>query len=257
MVLAVINQLSRADAVLKRAFEVAKDERVDILFVHEAPLFELEELLLDKESRFDKAKTKALLEEKVKRFSNQEVAILVQEGATADIIYDLLKEDKALIVSWYYQDIAKSFLRTVKQDILFLKADNVFKNAVLVVESLEGVKAALDFTKRFSPEVTLYYNFYYIPDVGVLDPSLEVDLQMSEFVLEEASKEFENLCNELGVKGRFFLNGVDNEEELSELINKEGFLLTAYKEDEDEFLLDSLASELLENVGSDFLLIRI
>ena len=91
----------------------------------------------------------------------------------------------------------------------------------------------------------------------MLDPSLEVDLQMSEFVLEEASKEFENLCNELGVKGRFFLNGVDNEEELSELINKEGFLLTAYKEDEDEFLLDSLASELLENVGSDFLLIRV
>ncbi len=256
MILAVINQMSEAEVVLKKAFEIAKEERVDVLFVHEPSLFDLEEILMDVNKSFDKAKTKALLKEKIKNYTDKEVAIIVKEGDSADAIYDLLKESKDLVITFYHSDIAKNMVKKLKQDILFIKADTIYKNAVLVVESLEGIKAALDFAKQFSPKISLYYNFYYTPDVAVLDPSLEVDLQTSELILEETSKEFENLCKELEVEGRLFVNGVDEEEELSEAINKKGFLLTIYKKDEDEFFIGDMGIELLENVGSDFLVIH-
>ena len=256
MILAVINQMSEAEVVLKRAFEIAKDERVDVLFVHENPFFSIEEILLGENNSFDKEKTKKLLKEKIKQFTNKDVAIIIRIDDSADQIFDILKETQALVVTKYHKDISLHILKNIKQDILFIKADNVYKNCVLVVESLENVKMAIDYCKKFSPQITLYYNFFYTPDAGVIDPALEVDLQTSELILQESIKEFEELLNELKIEGRMFVNGVDSEEELSEAINKANFLLTAYKKDEDEFFLDSLASELLENVGSDFLIIH-
>jgi len=229
-ILAVINQVEDIDFILSKAFKMAEifNANVDVLYVYETPLYDIDELFMLKDNTIDKVQIKKQIKEAIKHYSKADVAVLVKIDDTIDRVWDFVRDDlSVLVVAKYYKSIN---LSPLKQPLLIAKNSILkYSKAVLVVDSLVNLKSLIN--NKISKECFLIYNYYYIPDTAIITPEISVGIDNNMILLENEEKQFKELLDKLALNGEFFTNGMLDDIALDEYIKQNNFDLLCYKED--------------------------
>ncbi len=257
-IIAVLNDFSLADVLLRKTFDFANlhDASVEILYVHESPLFDIPDYFSSAvEEGLDKAKIKQEIKAKVAVISpKKEPAILVQIDDTADRVWALAREDAGiLIITTYHDGITQKIIDKVSQPLLILKTEvDSYKKLALVLNATNESVACIEHVKSSFKEsdIHLLYDYRY-----VVDPSMEVDVENMQ-VIEQAQREaFEKLKKESGLEGDFFIDGSFFGDDLVQYIQSKVFDITYLcSRGDDFFVSDTLAEELLQKSNGDILI---
>jgi len=257
-IIAVLNDLSMIDEVLAKTFTFAQkhDAVIEILYVHESPLFDVPDFFRSdtEENSIDKTKIKASIEEKINTYNTpKQVVVFVQIDDTENRVWALAREEsETLIITGYHKDITENILRKVKQPVLVVKTNTeAYKKIALVIDMAGHGKNCIDTVKRHFPqsEVELLYDYRYI-----IDPNMEAAVE-NTLIIEEAQREaFDRLKSKSGLKGEFFIDGAFSDTQMGEYVQENGFdMLYVCSQENDFFMSDNPALMLLDILHCDML----
>lgn len=258
-IIAVLNDFSMVDEVLGKtsAFSQKYHTTVEILYVHERPLFEIPDFFRssEKELPLDKEKIKATIVEKMNAYDFETTPVVfVKIDDTPDRVWALAREDKeTFVITGYHQDITQKLVSKISQPTLVLKShtDN-YQKMGLIIDAGSPSKQCIEKAKSYFPQIDieLFYDYRYI-----VDPSMEADLQNIQIIQEAQKEAFEALKSESGLDGKFFIDGDFLGTQMSEYLQEKNFdILYVCSHADDFFVSDDLSLELLEEISCDMLM---
>jgi len=264
-IIAVLNDFSMVEEVLAKAstFSQRYHAPVEILYVHERPLFEIPKFFHSgkEDSPLDKEKIKATIVEKVNAYDFETTPVIfVKIDDTPDRVWALAREDKkTFVITGYHQNITQKLIRKISQPILVVKSriDN-YKKMALIIDAGSPSEQCIEKAKNYFPQIDieLIYDYRYIVDPGIeiYDPEMATGIQNVQ-IIEEAQKEaFEALKAESGLDGEFFIDGDFLGTQMSEYLQEKNFdMLYVCSHPDDFFVSDDLSLVLLEDVACDML----
>jgi len=260
-IIAVVNDFSMIDRVLDKTFAFSQKYHavVEILYVHERPLFEIPDFFHsgDDDLPLNKAKIKASILEKVNRFNfEKEVVVFVKIDDTPDRVWALAREDKeTLIITAYHKDITEKVVNEISQPILIVKGhiENYQKMALIVdvgTPSLLCIERAKSYFPKI--DIELFYDYSYI-----VDPSMESDLQNIQIIEDIQREEFNKLKEESGLDGKFFIDGDFLGTQISDYLQEKNFdIIYACSHQDGFFGSDNLSITILEDLSCDMLIVN-
>ncbi len=257
-IIAVLNDFSMVDEVLRKTYAFAEkyNALVQILYVHETPLFDVPDYFRSdtENSTIDKAKIKASIEEKIEMFETQkQTVVFVQIDDTENRVWTLAREEKeTLIITAYHEDITKRLLHKIIQPVLILKNNTHMYTKIAVMLNtnsptdacIEGIK------KHFSKsKITLLYDYRYMIILG-----MEADIQSVQIIEESEKKSFADIKKRSGFSGEFFIEGNLQDISMSEYLQNNAFdMLYICSHREDLFLVDNFTTTMLDTLTCDIL----
>jgi len=260
-VITVINDFSMVDIIIEKTFAFSQKYHavVEILYVHERPLFEISDFFHsgDDDLPLNKAKIKASILEKLNNFNfEKEPVVFVKIDDTPDRVWALAREDKeTLIITAYHKDITEKIVDKISQPILIVNGhiQNYQKMALIVdvgTTSLSCIKIAKNYFPKI--DIELFYDYRYI-----VDPSMEASLQNIQIIEDIQREEFNKLKEESGLDGKFFIDGDFLGTEISNYIQEKNFdIIYACFHEDGFFGSDNLSITILENLSGDMLIVN-
>lgn len=263
-IIAVLNDFDKADLILTRAISTASrmNAALEVIFVHEAPLFRMPDFFLSEETHksreVDKEKIKSEIKERISKLGyDRESAIFVFVDDTADRVSAHARDmSDTLIVSAYHKNISEDMIKICHLPVMILRNDQQESGSiVLPIELDSGTQSCIDFTKGLFEEsrIRLLYDHHYLVD---------------EETKREQKASFERLKSENGLDGdyieEFAWNEADFgedyetiEKHLIEYIEKGGFDLTVICAHKNNLLYnEAVIISLLHRLKTDFLVYR-
>ena len=257
-IIAVLNDFTMIDEILSKTFSFAHEHHatVEILYVHESPLFNIPDFFSSKEEEMtlDKEKIKVSILEKVNTFDFEKPPVVfVKIDDTEDRVWALAREDKeTFIITAYHKDITQKLVSKISQPILVLK-NNIpnYQKMALVVNAGSPSSICIERVQSNFPkiDIELFYDYRYI-----VDPGMEASLQNVQ-IIEDAQREaFDALKAESGLKGKFFIDGDFLGTQISVYLQEKNFdILYVCAHPDGFFISDDLLLSLLEDVDCDML----
>jgi len=275
-VIVLLNDLENIDILLKRAvdFSTKHEASLEILYVHEEPLFAVPDYFLSEESideeQLDKAKVKNEIQKHLEAFdANANHAILVYVDDTVDRLLNLAKEvEKSLVITNYHEHITASLIEKTSYSYWINKGDKeLYDNTVLPINLKEESKKCIELAQHVFPEssLELVYDYRYLLDVlavredylNVVPVTTGIDYALNEELKVQNEKTFEAYKKEFNVKGSFIEGEGLLHEDLIAYIQKENFDLSIlYRSDEELFFTPVLILALIEDLDTDFFICK-
>lgn len=275
-VIVVLNDLERIDTLLKKAvdFSIQHQTILEILYVHEEPLFELPDFFRtdDKiaERQMDKAKIKKEIQTRLNAFNlTKECAILVYIDDTVNRLLTHAKDaEHTLIMTNYHEHLTKSLIEKTTYSYWIMKGNQEhYENIVLPIDLKEHSRTCIQATQHIFPnsKLSLVYDYRYILDVlalredylNVVPLTTGVDMEFNEELKAQQKETFDAYVTEFNATGYFMEGEGLLDEDLIAYIQKEGFDLTVlYHNDEELFFSPTLILDLLEELSTDFLICK-
>ena len=263
-IVAVLNHLEHAERILGRAVKAAEryDASLELLFVHEAPLFTLPDLLLlpgeERETTIDREKIKDTLAGSVKALGyDRPCAIFVFVDDTADrVAAHTAGERDVLVIAGYHPSLSREIAKICYPPLLILKTERETAARISLPVELDGTaESCIAMARSHFPEaeIRLICDNHYLAD-------REENKRRREA--------FEKLRRESALEGSYIEEFAWNEADFGEDFEAiEEHLLAAIERDGSDLLLlcskngDFLYSEgltlsLLHRTATDLLLYR-
>ena len=268
-IMVIINDTEKIDTLLKEAIALSGNSNIllEILFVHESPLFSLPDY-------FRKNNTDTLHKEHVKEKIEDVLStvgyegdhvVFVEESDTVDRAAALEKENPdTFCISFFHEKITAKLASKLTSPLLILKNDfkkythlllpvNLDENNIDLIERLEtffpDAKIELVFEETFFME-----NYIDESDFALLPldstPSFDIDVEIAR----GEKQKFEALKEETGLPGDFI---DDMDESLTDYIASHPSDLLVLHSENDNFLSDETISlSLISSVQKDLLILR-
>lgn len=255
-VLIVLNELQDIQNIIDKGFDFANifNAIVEVLYVHETPIFDIKELFID--NKFNENLVKNRIKELIESKTNEDIAIFVKIDDTQDRIWDLTREDKeTLVVTSYHKDITLKIIDTCKQPLFIFKQDIKLEKIALIFENFEGIDDSLEFLKNsISKDIELIYNFNYIPNIDPADPLVSTTYVDNEILLQTQEELFTNLKKKYNLNGKMFINAVSSEDELIDYLNNSDYSLITLAKMDNDFIV-SIKEEIIKNVNKNLIVL--
>ena len=271
-VIVLLNDLENIDILLKRAvaFSSKHEASLEILYVHEEPLFAVPDYFLSEESieegQLDKAKVKNKIQKHLEAFdANENHAILVYVDDTVDRLLNHAKEvEQTLVIANYHESITASLIEKTSYAYWINKGDKeLYDNIVLPINLKEESKKCIELAQHIFPKssLELVYDYRYLLDVlvvredylNVVPVTTGADYALNEELKIQNEKTFEAYKKEFNVEGSFIDGEGSLHEDLIKYIQKKNFDLTVlYRCDEALFVTPILILALIEVLERDF-----
>ena len=195
-ILAVLNDFAMADDILQKTFAFAHehDASVEILYVHETPLFDVPDFFgTNVAGILDKDKIKKEIEAKIATLKPSITpAIFVKIDDTPDRVWALAREDKkTFVITAYHEKITKKLIQKIKQPLLVLKTSNPrYSKIALVIDAVSNAHACIQNVQHYfkQGQIELIYDYRYI-----VDPSMEASIQNVQIIQKAQEEAFETL----------------------------------------------------------------
>lgn len=244
--LALINSVDDITEILQKSIEFAKDDILEVLFVHEEELFELPDLFRPEyieDENIDKEAIKQKIKNTLKELKySRDTAIFVYINDTKSRVEATQKDVSPFIVT-KYNDATKDLIDSQYQ-ILFLKENSKsYKNIVINVDLSDEDAKLIDFVKTNfqDAKIELVYDYIHIiaDDLMTVEPLIATgsDPYLDEELKEAHQNRFNTLLKEYNLNGEF-LDDIANQEELIDYINKSRFDLAILASDNREVASD-------------------
>ncbi len=273
-IVAVLNDFKTADNVLEKALKLSSQQKavLEILYVHEEPLFDLPDYFRSNESvensLVDKDKIKKEIEDRVAKLeSGCNCAILVFINDTPHRLLTLTKEDADIfIITAYHEKITQKLIQKSSFPVLVIKNEvKDYKRIVLPIDLTKNSHKCIDFAKRLFPHADkrLLYDYRYVIDfetinvdyLGMSTSNPIINTQINQELKQSQSERFEALKKETGLEGDFIEEELSVEEDLSRFINVSHFDLAILCSNDKHFLLsNSVSFSLLKRLSTDVLI---
>jgi hypothetical protein len=275
-VIVLLNDLENIDILIKRAVEFSRkhETSLEILYVHEEPLFAVPDFFLLEENRgkgqIDTAKIKDKIQEHLKLFdSSANHAILVYIDDTVDRLLNYAKDvGRTLVVCNYHKRVTSSLIEKTSYSFWINRGEKeLYSNIIFPINLKEESKKCIEATQHIFPEgnLSLVYDYRYLLDVlavredylNVVPITTGIDYALHEEVKAENKKTFEAYKKEFNVEGTFIEGEGLLHEDLVEYIKEKSFDLTIlYHSDDELFFSPVLILMLLESLNTDFFICK-
>ncbi len=266
----VLNTLDNMTNALQKGVNFSKQHNsvLEVLFVHEEPLFELPDIFrlnrednsLDKE-RIKKEITKQLLTLN----PNEKYAIFIYVDDTLNRLKNIAKEPKeTVVITPYQKEITPTLIEETSYAFWVLKEQKESYNKILLPTDLkEPTMKAINYALHIFEESRLFlvHDHRYLIDtlavqadyLNVAPLTSPITVELNEEVKEAHKKEFENYLKEFGIEGEFIDANGEVDEDLMDYTKKNNFdLLFMYRNDEEMFSSSVLILKLMEELEVDF-----
>jgi len=267
-VLVLIQEADKIETLLKEAIVLcrANSAVMEILFVHESPLFELPDYFKRTQiESLDKTRIETEIENMLSKLGNtSSYAIFIEDSDTVDQAIALSKgKTQTCIVSFYHEETTLKLAKKSTSPLLVMKSEaKNYKQILFPVDLNENNAAYIHYVKTLFPtaDLTLLYepaymveNYIFDTDLALMPLDTTVDLQLDQEIFEEQKKKFEALKKETGLKGEL-VNEFDSD--LIGYINtKNADLLVIHSENENFLFDDTLSKKLMETVKTDLFIV--
>jgi hypothetical protein len=275
-VIVLLNDLDNIDTLLRRGVEFSRkhETSLEILYVHEEPLFAVPDFFLSEENRgkgqIDKSKIKDKIQEHLELFdSSKNHAILVYIDDTVERLLNHAKDvGRTLVVTNYHKTVSSSLLEKTSYSFWINRGvKEVYKNIVFPINLKEESKKCIEATQHIFPEskLSLVYDYRYLLDVlavredylNVVPITTGIDYTLHKKVKAENEETFESYKKEFNVDGTFIEGEGLLHEDLVEYIKEKSFDLTIlYHSDDELFFSPVLILALLEALETDFFICK-
>jgi hypothetical protein len=276
-VVVILNDIEKIDNLLEKAVAFSNQHQttLEVLFVHEEPLFKLPDYFLSDEKiskeRIDRKKIKKSIQDKLTLLKPYKtVSILVLVDDTLDQVLEYGKENKdILFITAYHEELNRKLLH--KSPYSFWIVKNEIKNYSKILlpidlneKSVEIIKA----TEHIFPTVPLeiVHDYRFTLDMTLLEDDhlkitpivSSIEIELSQERKERQRVRFETYKQDFNLTGDFLEENQGLEEDLVEYINKsQAELIVMYPEEVELFLSSTLITKLLQRVPKDFLVLNI
>jgi len=269
----LLNSFDYMDDLLKRAegFARAHKTTLEILYVHEAPLFDLPDFFSSSEGHSAEAINKTQIRHQIQSHLDAcgiqgDHAILVYEDDTLDQVIHYGKGDKdILFVTAYHETLSADLIEKTPHSFWIIKDPQKqdYKKVVIPIDFTQESKKVLNATKHIfaQSEIHMVHDYRYLLDtisvpIDYLDisPVVTPDLiAINEVLKQERAEMFEAYREEFGVDGVCLEAEGALDEDLIAYIGAHSFdLIVMYHQDTDLFLSPTLILYLLNDLDLDF-----
>ncbi len=268
----LLNDFETIDNLLEKAigFATKHQTTLEVLYVHEEPLFDIPDYFLsdDKitDGKLDKEKIKEKINEHLlAHHQNDNHAILVYEDDTVNQVLHYAKEQKDIFfITAYHTDISEDLIKKTPHSFWIVKNDtNVYDKIVLPIDFTDNGKEVLKASKHIFTQnsITMVHDYRYLLDtfsvpIDYLDtsPMISPDIiELNEKLKQERQEQFESYKKEFNVEGECIDEDLALDKDLIEYISKRDFdLIIMYHQEHELFLSPSLIITLLKALSIDF-----
>jgi len=274
-VVVLLNDFEKIDTLLERAIDFSKEHNtiLEILYVHEEPLFDIPDYFLSdekiNENKIDPIKIKEKIQSHLDTYNLTEShAILVYLDDTVDrLLTHLSDAEHTLIVTTYNEALTTQLISKTPYSYWIIKNNNTdtYANMVFPSDLSDESKKVIGLTQHIfsSSRLHLLYDYRYILDtlairedyLNVTPVTIEIDTELNEQKKAEEKERFNDYKKEFNIEGTF-LEGEDLlEDDLAKFIKDNFDLTIIYRRDEELFSSPSLILSLMKKVSSDFFVI--
>ena len=266
----LLNTTDNIQNTLQKGVNFSKQHNtlLEILFVHEAPLFKLPDIftLNKQENHLDKERIKkAITTELLSLSPNKKYAVFVYIDDTLNRLKKIANDAKeTLVITPYQKEITPMLIEETSYAFWVLKMpkenyQNILLPTDLKEETMKAINYALHLFRK--SKLFLVHDHRYLIDTLVVQSDYfnltpltsPITVELNEEIKEAHQKEFENYLKEFGINGEFIEANGDVDEDLIAYSKKHPFdLLFMYRNDEELFNSSSLILSLMEELEIDF-----
>ncbi len=268
----LLNDFETIDNLLEKAigFATKHQTTLEVLYVHEEPLFDIPDYFLSDDKITDGKLDKEKIKEKINEYllahhQNDNHAILVYEDDTVNQVLHYAKEQKdVLFITAYHTGISEDLIKKTPHSFWIVKNDtNVYDKIVLPIDFTDNGKEVLQASKHIFTQnsITMVHDYRYLLDtfsvpIDYLDtsPMISPDIiELNEKLKQERQEQFELYKKEFNVEGECIDEDMALDKDLIEYISKRDFdLIIMYHQEHELFLSPSLIIALLKALSIDF-----
>jgi len=276
-VVVLLNELDNIDRVLDKAvkFSDTHNTALEVLFVHEEPLFEMPDFFLSdkqiEDEKIDKHKITKKIEEHLAKFGiTKKIPILVFIDDTVDrtIVYGRENKD-ILFITNYHESLSADLIEKTPYSYWIVKNEHSsYKSIALPLDFTEDSAKVIEATKHIfsDSKLTMIHDYRYIIDtlmvqedylaVAPIDTSM--DLELNEELKAQQLKNFEEYKQRFNIDGIFMEEEDTIEDDLVNCIQNNNFDLTVlYHHKTNLFLSPTIIIKLVDSVSTDFFVFTI
>ena len=266
----LLNTLEDMKNALQKGVEFSKKHHtvLEVLFVHEAPLFKLPDIftLNTEDNSLDKVSIKKVITAELSNLNpNEKYAIFVYVDDSLNRLKNIAKEPKeTVVITPHQKEVTPTLIEETSYAFWVLKEPKESYRKILLPTDLKEptmkvINCALhlfDQSKLF-----LVHDHRYLVDTLVVQADYlnvtpltsPVTVELNEEIKEAHQKEFENYLKEFGIEGEFIEANGEVSEDLIAYSKEHNFdLLFMYRNDEELFSSSSLILSLMEELEVDF-----
>ncbi len=243
-VVGLLSNFAHANSVIKMTFKYAHifGATPEILYVHESKLFKVPDYF---ESISDKVIDLDKIKDEIKRRCNEigdskPVAIYAKLDDTLDQIKALLKDDVGLVITTFDDKITPKLAQKSPYSTLVLKdASSKYDDLSIVLSSTSRAKECINKAKELFgiTKPYLIYDYRYI-----IDPSMEMDVQNIQLIMQASQEAFDALKNETKCNGEFFVDGSFMGDSLADFLNKRSSLVYVCESENSSMIYEVVAN---------------
>ena len=265
----LLNTTDNMKNILQKGVKFSKQHNtiLEILFVHEEPLFELPDIfrLKREENSLDKESIKKEINSQLLELSpNEKYAIFIYVDDTLHRLETIAKEPKeTLVITPYQKEITPTLIEETSYAFWVLKEAKEYNKILLPTDLKEPTMKAINYALHIfeGSRLFLVHDHRYLVDtlavqadyLNVTPLTSPITIELNEEIKEAHQKEFENYLKEFGIEGEFIEANGEVDEDLIEYTKKNGFdLLFMYRNDEEMFSSSILILKLMEELKIDF-----
>ena len=266
----LLNTLEDMGNVLQKGVNFSQEHNtiLEVLFVHEAPLFKLPDIFtLNKEDNsLDKERIKKAITTELSSLNpNEKHAVFVYVDDSLNRLKNIAKEPKeTLVITPYQQEVTPTLIEETSYAFWILKElKESYKKILLPTDLKEPTMKAINYALHLFDRSKLFlvHDHRYLIDTLVVQADYlnvtpltsPITVVLNEEIKEAHQKEFENYLKEFGIEGEFIeANGEVSEDLIAYTKEHEFDLLFMYRNDEELFSSSSLILELIEELEVDF-----
>jgi hypothetical protein len=268
----LLNSLDKIDVLLQRAiaFSTTHQTTLEILYVHETPLFSVPDIFLQEEQRkvdeLDREKVKEKILDHLDALSyREESVVLVYIDDTVDRLLNHAKESReTLVVVNYHEHITAELIEQCHYTFWINKSSKEsYQKMIMPIDLKDEAQRCIKTIQHIFPEssLELVYDYRYLLDLlveredylNVVPISTSVDYALNQELKAKNREQFEAYKKEFNIDGYFMEGSGDLHEDLIEYIGKQSFDLTLlYYNDEVLFFSPTLILALLKGLSTDF-----
>ena len=276
-VVVVLNEIENIDNLLEKAvtFSTQHQTTLEVLFVHEEPLFQLPDYFLSDEQiskgKIDKKRIKKSIQEKLNALNVEKtVSILVLINDTLDQVIEYGKDNRdILFITAYHESLNSKLLHKTPYSFWIIKNKvKSYSKILLPIDLNEKSVEVIKATQHIFPtaQLSIVHDYRFTLDTSLMEDGhlkiapivSNIDIELNKEEKKRGKVLFESYKSDFNITGDFLEENKGLEEDLAEYIEKSyAELIVMYPEEIELFLSSSLITKLLSRIPKDFLVLNI
>lgn len=268
----LLNDLENMEMLLKKGIEFSRSHKVplQVMYVHETPLFQMPDIFLSKEKRvegsLDKERVKIEIENTLQSLAfHEKYAIFVYENDTLNRLKTLLRDRKeVLIITRYQEELLAKLIEKTPYAFCIVKASQAtYQKIALPVDLDDNFQKCIETSNQlFSKgKLKLIYDYRFMQEnfmvseeyMGVAATSTQTEVEVAEVLKESQRERFNEYLEAYKVEGAF-LEGeeVMYEDLVKYIANNQYDLTLLYRNTNEPFFSPNLTIGLMREIETDF-----